>query len=60
MFYCVASLISFVVSILAHKSLDTFCEKNAERVQNKGLIYTKDYRREHGVEYVPVYMTMFL
>jgi len=27
---------------------------------NKYLIYTKDYHRENGVDYIPVYMTMFL
>ncbi len=43
-----------------HKSLDEFCEKYSERVMNKYVIYTKDYKRENGVEYIPVYMTMFL
>ncbi len=43
-----------------HKSLDEFCEKFSERIMNRYLIYTKDYKRENGVEYVPVYMTMFL
>lgn len=44
----------------SHKSLDEFCIKFSDRVQNKYLIYTKDYKRENGVEYLPVYMTMFL
>ncbi len=43
-----------------HKSLDEFCEKYSDRVMNKYVIYTKDYKRENGVEYIPVYMTMFL
>lgn len=43
-----------------HKSLDEFCAKFSNRVMNKYLIYTKDYKRENGVEYIPVYMTMFL
>ncbi len=43
-----------------HKSLDEFCKKYSERVMNKYVIYTKDYKRENGVEYIPVYMTMFL
>ena len=43
-----------------HKSLDQFCTKFSDRIMNKYLIYTKDYRRESGVEYIPVYMTMFL
>lgn len=43
-----------------HTSLDMFCNKFSERIQNKYVLYTKDLKREHGVEYVPVYMTMFL
>lgn len=43
-----------------HKSLDEFCAKFSDRIMNKYLVYTKDYRFENGVEYVPVYMTMFL
>ena len=38
-------------------------DKSREKIwwiMNKYLIYTKDYRRENGVEYIPVYMTMFL
>lgn len=44
----------------SHKSLDEFCSKFSDRIMNRYLIYTKDYKRENGVEYVPVYMTMFL
>ena len=44
----------------AHKSLDQFCAKYSDRIMNRYLIYTKDYKRENGIEYVPVYMTMFL
>lgn len=44
----------------AHKSLDEFCSKFSDRIMNRYLIYTKDYKRENGAEYVPVYMTMFL
>jgi len=44
----------------SHKSLDEFCIKFSERIMNKYLIYTKDYKRENGIEYIPVYMTMFL
>ena len=43
-----------------HKSLDQFCEKYSERIMNRYLIYTKDYKRENGVEYIPIYMVMFL
>lgn len=43
-----------------HKSLDEFCDKFSERILNRYIIYTKDYKRENGIDYIPVYMTMFL
>lgn len=43
-----------------HASLDAFCQKYSERIQQRYLIYTKDYKQEGGVSYLPVYMTMFL
>ncbi len=43
-----------------HKSLDKFCVKYSDRILNKYVIYTKDYKREGDIEYLPVYMTMFL
>ena len=44
----------------SHKSLDEFCVKFSDRINNKYVIYTKDYKREEGIDYLPVYMTMFL
>ena len=44
----------------SHRSLDEFCSKYSDRIKNRYVIYTKDYKRENGVEYIPVYMTMFL
>lgn len=44
----------------AHTSLDVFCEKFSGRIKNKYLIYTKDMRKEEDVQYLPVYMTIFL
>lgn len=44
----------------SHRSLDEFCLKYSDRIMNKYLIYTKDYKRENGIDYVPVYMTMFV
>ena len=43
-----------------HASLDAFCQKFSSRIQNRCLIYTKDLRCENGIDYLPVYMTMFL
>lgn len=44
----------------SHKSLDEFCRKYSDRILNRYLIYTKDYKREEGIDYIPVYMTLFL
>lgn len=44
----------------SHTSLDVFCRKFSGRVQNKYLLYTKDLKQDQGVDYIPVYMTMFL
>ena len=44
----------------SHTSLDVFCDKFSDRVQNRYIIYTKDLKREQGIDYIPVYMTMFL
>ena len=44
----------------SHTSLDVFCTKFSDRVRNKYIIYTKDLKREQGIDYIPVYMTMFL
>ena len=44
----------------SHKSLDEFSAKYSDRIMNRYVIYTKDYKRENGVEYLPVYMTMFI
>lgn len=43
-----------------HVSLDLFCKKFSEHVNNKYLIYTKDLRKDHDVTLLPVFMTMFL
>ena len=43
-----------------HASLDMFCQKFSGRILNKYIIYTKDYKREKDVDYIPIYMTMFL
>lgn len=43
-----------------HKSLDVFCEKFSNRVGERYLIYTKDYRQDGATTLLPVMMTMFL
>ncbi len=44
----------------SHKSLDAFCGKFSNRVKDKYVVHTKDYKWENGVNYVPVYMIPFL
>lgn len=43
-----------------HASLDAFCNKYSDRIQNRYLIYTKDLQKEQQLLFVPIYMTMFL
>ncbi len=43
-----------------HKSLDMFCDKFSSRICEKYIVHTKDYKRENGINYVPVYMVPFL
>jgi predicted AAA+ superfamily ATPase len=43
-----------------HASLDAFCLKFSERVSNRYLVYTKEYRRDGSTTLLPVVMTMFL
>lgn len=40
----------------SHKSLTRFIEKYSARVTDPMILYTKDYRREGGIDCVPVYM----
>ena len=43
-----------------HASLDAFCNKYPDRILNKYLIFSKDIKKDKGVQYLPFYMTMFL
>lgn len=44
----------------SHKSLDEFCIKFSNRVKNKYVVHTKDYKWKNGIHYIPVYMIPFL
>ncbi len=44
----------------AHKSFDEFCRKYSARIMNRYVIHTKDYMREGNIDYLPIYMTMFI
>ena len=43
-----------------HKSLDVFCDKFSNRIRDKYIVHTKDYKWENGIRYIPVYMVPFL
>ena len=43
-----------------HKSLDAFCNKFSNRIGSKYVVYTKDYKWENGIYYIPMYMVPFL
>lgn len=44
----------------SHKSLDVFCRKYSSRIGDRILLYTKDYKKEDAVQYIPVYFTGML
>ena len=43
-----------------HKSLDVFCEKYSSRVNDRILLYTKDYRKDGSITCMPIYYTPFI
>lgn len=43
-----------------HKSFDCFAEKYPIKLEEKYMIYTKDFKQEDGILYIPIYMTMCL
>ena len=43
-----------------HKALDIFSETFSRRIKDRYVIHTKDYKREHGIHYIPFYMVPFL
>ena len=42
------------------KSFDDLCNKFSSRIGEKYIVHTKDYKRENGVTFIPVYMLPFL
>ena len=43
-----------------HKSLDIFSEKFSSRIQNKYIVYTKDFKNEDNIFYLPTPMVQFM
>lgn len=44
----------------SHKSLDLFCDKFSNRIKDKYVVHTKDYKSENGIQYIPIYMVLFI
>ncbi len=44
----------------SHVSLDKFSAKYSDRIRDKYVVYPKDLKKENGVVYLPIYMTMFI
>ena len=44
----------------SHKSFDYFIEKYPIKVEDRFIIYTKDFKYEDGITYIPLYMTMLI
>lgn len=44
----------------AHASLDAFAKKFSDRILERYLIYTKDFKKDQDVVCVPIYMTCLL
>lgn len=43
-----------------HKSLNLFCDKFSNRIKDKYVVHTKDYKSENGIQYIPIYMVPFI
>lgn len=44
----------------SHKSFDYFIEKYPIKVEDRFIIYTKNFKYEDGITYIPLYMTMLI
>ena len=44
----------------SHSSLDEFCIKYHQYIGDKIIVYSKNYKEENGIIYLPIYMVMCL
>ncbi len=44
----------------SHISIDEFSKKFSNRIQDKYIIYTKDFKKEEDISLIPVFWTQFL
>lgn len=43
-----------------HSSIDKLIKKYQKKIGQPYIVYTKDLKVENGINYIPVYMAMFL
>ena len=43
-----------------HRSLDEFCLKYSDKIKERYVVHTKDFKYENGIYYIPFYMAQFL
>ena len=44
----------------SHRSFDYLVKKYQIKMEDRYIIYTKDFKYEDGIMYIPIYMTMFI
>jgi len=44
----------------SHKSFDYLIKKYQMKMEDRYIIFTKDFKYEDGITYIPIYMTMFI
>lgn len=44
----------------SHKSFDYLIKKYQMKMEDRYIIYTKDFKCQDGIMYIPIYMTMFI
>lgn len=44
----------------SHKSFDYLIKKYQIKMEDRYIVYTKDFKYEDGIMYIPIYMTMFI
>ena len=43
-----------------HSSLDAFSKKYSARISRKLIVYTKDYKTDRDIDFIPIYMMQFI
>ena len=72
-FYNIPIVVVFLIALLygikievkssnykTHSSLDAFCKKYSSRIEEKYLVYTKEYRKDFDIFCIPFYFVPFL